>query len=161
MVWLQAETMAERLWATEQVLKARAPGVLMAWLPQARPEQLRRLQVLASAAQGPVFVCRPLAAARDASAAPLRLLVRGGARESAGEGAATDVPWALQVDLLKRPGPPLAHSLSLPSVPGGLAALLPPRLRRANAVVPLAPAPNREEDHVVVRPVAARPAAWH
>ena len=76
LVWLQAHTMAERLWTTEQLLKARAPGVLVAWLPQARPEQLRRLQVLAGAAQGPVFVCRPQAAAREASAAPLRLLVR-------------------------------------------------------------------------------------
>lgn len=161
LVWLQAHTAAERLWTTEQLLKARAPGVLVAWLPQARPEQLRRLQVLAGAAQGPVFVCRPQAAAREASAAPLRLLVRVAA--AAGEGG----PWALQVDLLKRPGPPLACTLSLPSVPGGLAALLPPRLRRAGAAVPApqpasmpAVAPHREQDHVVVRPVADR-TAWH
>lgn len=161
LVWLQAHTAAERLWTTEQLLKARAPGVLVAWLPQARPEQLRRLQVLAGAAQGPVFVCRPQAAAREASAAPLRLLVRVAA--AAGEGG----PWALQVDLLKRPGPPLTRTLSLPSVPGGLAALLPPRLRRAGAAVPApqpasmhAVAPHREQDHVVVRPVADR-TAWH
>jgi protein ImuA len=162
LVWLQAHTAAERLWTTEQLLKARAPGVLVTWLPQARPEQLRRLQVLAGAAQGPVFVCRPQAAAREASAAPLRLLVRVGAA------GADDGPWALQVDLLKRPGPPLARTLSLPSVPGGLAALLPPRLRRAGAAVPPATVPiplpafasPREEDHVVVRPAAAR-SAWH
>lgn len=162
LVWLQAHTAAERLWTTEQLLKARAPGVLVTWLPQARPEQLRRLQVLAGAAQGPVFVCRPQAAAREASAAPLRLLVRVGAA------GADDGPWALQVDLLKRPGPPLARTLSLPSVPGGLAALLPPRLRRVGAAVPPATVPiplpafasPREEDHVVVRPVAAR-SAWH
>ncbi len=153
LVWLQADTTAERLWTTEQLLKARAPGVLVAWLPQARPEQLRRLQVLAGAAQGPVFVCRPQAAAREASAAPLRLLVRVGAA------GADDGPWSLQVDVLKRPGPPLARTLSLPSVPGGLAALLPPRWRPAP--VPPAPAHPREEDaHVVVRPAAA-PAAWH
>lgn len=162
LVWLQAHTAAERLWTTEQLLKARAPGVLVTWLPQARPEQLRRLQVLAGAAQGPVFVCRPQAAAREASAAPLRLLLRVGAA------GADDGPWALQVDLLKRPGPPLARTLSLPSVPGGLAALLPPRLRRVGAAVPPATVPiplpafasPREEDHVVVRPAAAR-SAWH
>ncbi len=157
LVWLQAHTAAERLWTTEQLLKARAPGVLVAWLPQVRPEQLRRLQVLAGAVQGPVFVCRSQTAAREASAAPLRLLVRVGAAAGAGD----DGPWALQVDVLKRPGPALVRTLSLPSVPGGLAALLPPRLRRAGAAVPVpAVAPNREEDHVVVRPAAAR-SAWH
>ena len=153
LVWLQAHTAAERLWTTEQLLKARASGVLVAWLPQARPEQLRRLQVLAGAAQGPVFVCRPQAAAREASAAPLRLLVRVAA-------GVADGPWALWVDLLKRPGPPLARTLCLPSVPGGLGALLPPRLRRADTAVPWSPAPAREEDHVVVRPAAAR-SVWH
>lgn len=164
LVWLQAHTAAERLWTTEQLLKARAPGVLVAWLPQARPEQLRRLQVLAGAAQGPVFVCRPQAAAREASAAPLRLLVRVGA-------TGDDGPWALQVDLLKRSGPPLARTLCLPSVPGGLAALLPPRLRVPPRPVPApvpapvagpvpVPATALENEHVVVRPAAAR-SVWH
>ena len=168
LVWLQAHTMAERLWTTEQLLKARAPGVLVAWLPQARPEQLRRLQVLAGAAQGPVFVCRPQAAASEASAAPLRLLVRVGAGGTAG---VDDGPWSLQVDLLKRPGPPLARTLCLPSVPGGLGALLPPRLRVPPRPVPApVPAPVAgpvpvaatalENDHVVVRPAAAR-SVWH
>lgn len=168
LVWLQAHTVAERLWTTEQLLKARAPGVLVAWLPQARPEQLRRLQVLAGAAQGPVFVCRPQAAAREASAAPLRLLVRVGAGGTAG---VDDGPWSLQVDLLKRPGPPLARTLCLSSVPGGLGALLPPRLRVPPRPVPApVPAPVAgpvpvaatalENDHVVVRPAAAR-SVWH
>lgn len=194
LVWLQAHTPAERLWTTEQLLKARAPGVLLAWLPQARPEQLRRLQVLASAGQGPVFICRPQTAAREASAAPLRLLVRVGAAmadhaaaaAAAARAQGADAPtaatrpdplpgWTLQVDLLKRPGPPLARTLWLPSVPGGLAGLLPPRLRRADLALPTAPngvpgavpvampatAHTEEEHHVVVRPVTARSSAWH
>ena len=142
LVWLQAQSPAERLWTTEQLLKARTPGVLIVWLPQARAEQLRRLQVLAGTGQGPVFVCRPQAAAREASAAPLRLCLRGG-----------ESWWSLRVDVLKRPGPPLMRTLSLPSVPAGLAAVLPPRLLRADAAA--SPAPAHEEDHVLVRPVAA------
>ena len=47
LVWLRADTVAERLWCTEQLLKARNGAALLAWLPQARPAQLRRLQVLA------------------------------------------------------------------------------------------------------------------
>lgn len=162
LVWLQAHSTAERLWSTEQLLKARAPGVLVVWLPQARPEQLRRLQVLAGAARGPVFVCRPPAAAYEASAAPLRLAARVGAG------------FTLLVDLLKRPGPPLGRTLRLPSVPGGLTGCLPPRLRRGEAAAPLTPAlsmpeapsaaahdPSHEAPHVVVRPAAVRTAHPH
>jgi protein ImuA len=142
LVWVQAETPAERLWATEQLVRGHVGGVLVAWLPQVRPEQLRRLQVLAAAGRGPVFVCRPETAARESSAAPLRLLARVGPG------------WTLQVDLLKRRGPPLAHTLTLPSVPGGLAGWLTPRLLRPAATRPLAPALG--DGHVVVSPVAAR-----
>lgn len=145
LVWVQAETPAERLWATEQLVKARLEGVLIAWLPRVRPEQLRRLQVLAGAGQGPVFVCRPQAAARESSAAPLRLLARVGS------------DWTLQVDVLKRRGPPLAQTLRLPSVPGGLAGLLTPRLLRP---APVAPGLlSRGDDHVVVGAAAARAGA--
>ena len=42
-------------------------------LPQARQEQIRRLQVCALACKAPVFLCRPEAARHDSSAAPLRL----------------------------------------------------------------------------------------
>ena len=44
LVWIQADLPAERLWATEQLIKANAAGAIVAWLPQARQEQLRRLQ---------------------------------------------------------------------------------------------------------------------
>lgn len=147
LVWVRAEGTAERLWATEQLVKAGACGAVLAWLPQARPAQLRRLQVLASAHEGPVWLCRPAGAARESSAAPLRLLVR------------PDTGWALSVDVVKRKGPPLAHTLHLPALPGGLSAVLPPRLLDLGQT-----AVSREADHAVVRAPTAehrRPAVSH
>jgi protein ImuA len=167
LIWVQAETPAERLWSAEQLVKANAGGALLVWLPQVRPEQVRRLQVLAAGHEGPVFLCRPSTAALESSAAPLRLLARVG----------TD--WALQIDLLKRRGPPLAVTLHLPSVPAGLQAILTPRLQQpsalrlrppASGVVPAvahttghAPAPvvsltaSAQADHALVRAAAVPP----
>lgn len=123
LVWIQAETPAERLWATEQLVKANAAGALLAWLPHARPEQLRRLQVCALSCDAPVFLIRPEAARHDASAAPLRV------RASFG------LDWELRVHLLKRRGPALDDPIVLPSVPGGLAAVLTPRLRKPSRLL--------------------------
>lgn len=122
LVWIQAEAPAERLWVTEQVIKANAAGVLVAWLPQARQEQIRRLQICAQACDGPVFLCRPAAAEHELSAAPLRLQLRFA------------LDWELQVRLLKRRGPVHEGVITLPSVPGGLDTLLTPRLRRPSAL---------------------------
>jgi protein ImuA len=117
-VWVQAEAPAERLWATEQFIKAGAAGGVVAWLPQARQEQLRRLQVCAQGNDGLVFLCRPEAARHEASAAPLRVVAGFG------------LDWELHVQVFKRRGPTHEGVLRLPSVPGGLAAVLTPRLRR-------------------------------
>jgi len=130
LVWVQAETPAERLWSTEQLVRSNACGALIAWLPQVRAEQVRRLQVLAAGCAGPVFLCRPATAARESSAAPLRLLARVGA------------DWELLVDVFKRKGPPLEATLHLPSVPGGLQAVLTPRLQKPTALLPRDPAPQ-------------------
>jgi cell division inhibitor SulA len=59
LVWVQAQTTAERLWCTEQLLRAQAAALVLAWLPQARPEQIRRLQVNALGSEALVFACRP------------------------------------------------------------------------------------------------------
>lgn len=147
LVWVRADTLAERLWATEQLVKAGCCGAVLAWLPQARPAQLRRLQVLVSAHEGPVWLCRPAVAARESSAAPLRLLVRPG------------TGWVLSVDVIKRKGPPLAHTLHLPSVPAGLSTVLPPRLLDLGQIIV-----PRGADHAVVRTPTAehrRPAIPH
>lgn len=153
LVWVQAETPTERLWASEQLVKARSCGALIAWLPRARPEQLRRLQVLAGGGDAPVFLCRPAEAARSASAAPLRLLAQVGP------------DWSLQVDVFKRKGPPLAQPLQLTSVPGGLQAILTPRLCRPSVLLSRDPvrAPDaasastvfHEADHALVSAAAA------
>ena len=148
LVWVMAETPAERLWSTEQLVKANACGALIAWLPQVRAEQVRRLQVLAAGCAGPVFLCRPATAARESSAAPLRLLARVGA------------DWELLVDVFKRKGPPLETTLHLLSVPGGLQAILTPRLQKPSTLLPLEPAPHpiphpSEAGHALVSAPAA------
>jgi protein ImuA len=152
LVWVQAETPAERLWATEQLVRARSCGALIAWLPQVRAEQVRRLQVLAAAGPPcPVFLCRPATAARESSAAPLRLLVQ------------VEADWALRVEVVKRKGPPLEAALWLPSVPGGLQPLLTPRLRHPSALVSRDPAPVPAPPlpyfHEVDRALVSAPAA--
>ena len=104
---------AARVWACEQALRCAGVAAVLAWLPQVRPEQLRRLQMAAQNFQQQLFVMRPLAAQQEASPAVLRLLLESG------EGAD-----ALTVRLLKRRGPPLAAPLVLPARPERLQALL-------------------------------------
>lgn len=144
LIWVRADTAAERLWATEQLLKAGSCGAVLAWLPQARPEQLRRLQVHAAASAAPAFLCRPAWAARESSAAPLRLVARA-------DGAGDD--WQLLVDVVKRKGPPLAQPLALSAPPAGLPQVWPSR--RVDAPRP-AVVVSREAGHAVVRAEAAR-----
>ena len=98
---VQAPNAADRLWAVEQTLKSASFGALLAWLPQekTRPEHLRRLQMAAQGAQGPVFLFRTLPAQFEASPAPLRLLLQAKADQQ------------LQVQILKRRGPVLASPL--------------------------------------------------
>ena len=116
-VWIAADTPAERLWATEQLIQANPRGgAILAWLPQARAEQLRRLQVHAQGCDCPVFVFRPETVQRDASPAPLRVLSTLGA------------DWQLQVRILKRKGVPMDASISVHAVPGTLARFFTPRL---------------------------------
>ena len=155
LVWVQAETPAERLWSVEQLIKANACGALVAWLPQVRAEQIRRMQVLAAGCEAPVFLCRPASAAQTSSAAPLRLLARVG------------LDWALRVDVFKRKGPPLEATLRLPSVPAGLQNILTPRLRVPSALLPHVPVRGvgvglgvvsvREAEHALVRTPVAPP----
>lgn len=139
LVWIQAEVPAQRLWVTEQLIKANA-GAVISWLPQARQEQLRRLQVCAQGCEVPVFLCRPESARHEASAAPLRVL------------ASLGLDWELRVSILKRRGPAHDKLIVLPSVPGGLTAVLTPRLRKPSRLI------SREAADAVGRPaVATRP----
>ena len=142
-VWIQADASAERLWVAEQMIKSNACGAIIAWLPQVRSEQLRRLQVCAQCCDGLVFVCRPAAARHESSAAPLRVLV------------STRLDWELQLQILKRRGPTMDEPILLPSLPSALASVITPRLRQPSRWT------SREEaDHVVVRD-PARPEVRH
>jgi len=139
LVWIQAKTPAERLWVTEQLVKANAAGLLVSWLPQARQEQIRRLQVCAQACDGPVFLCRPAAAEHEPSAAPLRVQLRFG------------LDWELHVHLLKRKGPTHEGTITLPSVPGGLESIITPRLRTPSVIIASRQA-RENQPHVVGSP---------
>jgi protein ImuA len=125
LVWIAPASHAQALWAAEQAIKADVAAAVLAWLPEARPEQIRRLQAAALGARAPVFVLRPAAQAQSqSSAAPLRLLLEPGPRAD-----------ALRLRLLKRRGPAHEQWLELSAtLPAGLDRLLPPRLFAAAPV---------------------------
>jgi protein ImuA len=140
---VRSEKPADRLWAVEQVLKSAHFGALLCWLPQARPEHLRRLQLAANGGEGLAFVFRPASAQMESSPAPLRLLCEAG---PSGQ---------IVVEVIKRRGPAA-------SAPVVLSALLPAVIARAFTVVnePRVPASSPvESSHVMDRPVSAATAA--
>jgi protein ImuA len=133
---------AARLWATEQVLRCADVPAVLAWLPQAKSAQLRRLHMAAQQHEGLLFVFRGLNARHDASPARLRLVAEG--------------VQTLQLTILKRRGPPLDTPLALPAHSARLAALLDARKRRASATPSGAPpaAPLHRRSHVLDRTAA-------
>lgn len=68
-----ADKPADRLWATEQVLKGGSIGAVAAWLPKASADHLRRLQVAASGTDTVAYILRPASVRAESSPAPLRL----------------------------------------------------------------------------------------
>ncbi len=108
----RASVGAQHSWACEQALRCADVAAVLAWLPQARVGELRRLQLAAAQHEGLLFVFRPASAASSASPARLRLQV-----VSAGAGQ-------MEVHLLKRRGPPLTAPLTLPARNARLTALL-------------------------------------
>ncbi|RYY97764.1 MAG: translesion DNA synthesis-associated protein ImuA [Comamonadaceae bacterium] len=118
---VRAERPASALWATEQALRCADVAAVLAWLPRARAEDLRRLHLCAQRHERLLFALRPAEAAGQSSPARLRLLVQG-----------VD---ALEVRILKRRGPPLLQPVLLPAQPARLAALLAARQARKPAHV--------------------------
>jgi len=127
---LQAQGLALRLWAAEQVLRCAQVDAVLLWLPQPRAgtvhsAQLRRLQLAAAEYGKLFFVMRPEQAQHEASPATLRLHLAplAPARSASGVRVATasaypqpvrtDDADALQVALLKRRGPALDAPLRL------------------------------------------------
>ena len=118
---VRAQQPAERLWAIEQALHCDAFGMVLCWLPQARAEQLRRLQLAARDCAYPVFLFRPLATRHESSPAPLRLVL------------AAPNAMQLELDIFKRRGPALCQPLVLEAPAPGLKALLDWRARRSSS----------------------------
>jgi protein ImuA len=112
LIWLRAAD--GQLWAAEQALRCAPVDAVLLWLPQARGEQLRRLQLAAAQHHKLLFVMRHSAAAREASPAVLRLQLAPSATHATG----------LRVDILKRQGPPLERALHILPAPGLLAGVL-------------------------------------
>lgn len=144
LIWVAAPTPAQQLWAAEQAIKSRV--AVLAWLPEARPEQIRRLQVSALGSDAPVFLMRPERVSQQSSAAPLRLVVKPG------EG------WDLQVHLLKRRGPAHEGWLALSAVPAAVEPLLTAAKRKplpspAPAPSPMPANPPAERPHALARAV--------
>ncbi|MBK7548979.1 MAG: translesion DNA synthesis-associated protein ImuA [Rhodoferax sp.] len=155
-----AQTTAQRLWACEQALRCADVTAVLAWVPQVRPEQLRRLQMAASTHSKLLFVMRPLAAREESSPAALRVLVSG---QGSGQGSGQE---GLALHILKRRGPPLAQPLSLPARAARLAALL-AVTRRQGAAPPIISAKDGDEElheashHAVVARITPFPGHGH
>lgn len=88
------------LWAARQACSSGSCACVLAWAPQLDATALRRLQLAAEDSATPIFLFRPRSAAGQSSPAPLRLALA--AHEE-----------GLQVQVLKRRGPPLATPLLL------------------------------------------------
>ena len=73
LLWIRSEAPAARLWACEQALRCADVAAVLAWLPQARVGELRRLQLAAAQHESLLFVFRPESAAASTSPARLRL----------------------------------------------------------------------------------------
>lgn len=104
LVWIRASRSADALWAAEQVLRSGSCGALLFWQNHVRGESLRRLHLAAQCGDTLFFMFRPLAAAQDASPAPLRLALRPAA-------------GGLDIDFVKRRGPLREAPLFLPLTP--------------------------------------------
>jgi protein ImuA len=126
LLWVQAVSAAERLWAAEQALRCADVACVLLWLEQAQSAQLRRLHLVALEHGKPFFVLRPERAQHESSPAPLRLLLswQGPQDGQDGQGGHSGAVPPLWVRVLKRRGPPLEARLPLLAVSPGLQALL-------------------------------------
>ena len=159
LLWVRCDAPQARLWACEQALRCADVSAVLAWLPQARVGELRRLQLAAAQFDRLLWVFRPAAQAGHASPARLRLLVERG-----------DGSDQLSIHLLKRRGPPLAAPVSVaahtPRLAAVLAAVRQRRVgRNAGVLVPALPSagvtvlrlvlPAKEVAHALDRPAVA------
>lgn len=117
LVWVKVQTPPERLWAAEQALRCEAVAAVLAWLPQVQSASLRRLHMAAQNHAKLLFVMRPAQAQRESSPAPLRLLLGADSPSCAGWLVSEGLHPPLNLDLLKRRGPPMAQPLVVQTSP--------------------------------------------
>lgn len=146
LVWVAAQAGAARLWAAEQALRCAEVDAVLAWLPQARGDQLRRLQMAAAEHHKLLFVMRAQQAQADASPALLRLQL---APQAPAQAAGIDT---LAVRILKRRGPPLVQPVCVQARPGRLAVWLAASQGvQVAAQADAAPDAETEADHALDR----------
>jgi protein ImuA len=105
LLWVRSGAKAsDALWAAEQILRSGCCGALLFWQKQARGETLRRLHLAAQSGETLFCMVRPLAAAQDASPAPLRLSLKPAA-------------GGVDIGFVKRRGPQRDTPLFLPLTP--------------------------------------------
>ncbi|WP_284428278.1 translesion DNA synthesis-associated protein ImuA [Acidovorax sp. SUPP950] len=148
LTWIAADTPLDRLWTVEQLVRAGSAGAIVAWLPRARADQIRRLQVCAQGCDGPVFLVRPAEVAREPSAAPLRVLLEPA------------LDWEIQLQLIKCRGS-VGGRLTIPTVPPAIEPILTARSRRPAALIASRrtaqlPANGRTPSHAVDRTAPLR-----
>jgi hypothetical protein len=103
-VLIEADNPIDRIASVELALKNVDFGALLCWLPEARDDHLRRLQLAAADTDGLTFLFRPLPAQNQPSPAPVRIICQ-------------PLPAGrMSVDIVKRRGPvhitPIVLSLS-------------------------------------------------
>ncbi|WP_106311963.1 translesion DNA synthesis-associated protein ImuA [Paraburkholderia sp. BL18I3N2] len=105
----------QALWAATQALKQDGIGAVLVWLPNARADKVRRLQVAAQESASLAFLIRPVEAAAQSSPAPLRMICEP--LLPANAQTINRRQWlqeiGLSIDIFKRRGPPLAEPLRL------------------------------------------------
>ncbi|MEZ0602545.1 translesion DNA synthesis-associated protein ImuA [Paraburkholderia sp. IW21] len=105
----------QALWAATQALKQDGIGAVLVWLPNARADKVRRLQVAAQESASLAFLIRPLESATQSSPAPLRMICEP--LLPANAQTINRRQWlqeiGLSIDIFKRRGPPLTEPLRL------------------------------------------------
>lgn len=106
-LWIEARSPPESLWALEQVLRSGQCAAALGWADGVPRAALRRLQLAAAAGQALALLFRPLRRATEPSPAALRLSLRPAE------------PGRLAVEVLKRRGgrPAGPVAIALPSGP--------------------------------------------
>jgi len=92
----------ETLWATEQALRSKACGAVLAWSGAVRYPELRRLQLAAEGSRGLAFLFRANRAAEESSPSALRIAIAPERNR-------------LALKILKRRGAPLDRPIHLPA----------------------------------------------